>query len=49
MHVSLIARLECTMEQTKCTVDGTFVVATFVSFHSKRTVSTELSKYACDL
>ena len=49
VHVSLIAQLECTTEQTKCTVDGTFVLAAFVPFHSEQTVSTELIKYACDL
>jgi len=39
------------MEQTKklCTVDITFVLAAFVPFHSERTVSTELIKYACSL
>ena len=31
VHVSLIARLECTMEQTKF---GTFVLAAFVPFRS---------------
>jgi len=30
-------------------VDGTFVLAVFVPFHSERTVSTELVKYAHDL
>ena len=49
VHVPLITRLECTMEQTKCTVDDTFVLAAFVPFHSEQMVSTELIKYARDL
>jgi len=38
-----------TDEDILCTVDGTFVLAAFVPFHSERMVSTELIKYAHDL
>ena len=46
VHVSVITRLECTMEQKFCTVDSTFVLAAFIPFHSEQTASTEHIKYA---